>query len=92
MGRRGRHRAAGVGLARRLAGLDRWGGGSLDRRAGADADQAATMSGVLVVLPQIARLEALDTTEIPVESEMPGAAVLAVVGIVLEVARLITGG
>lgn len=47
------------------------------------------MSGVLIVLPQIARLESLDTTEIPVESEMPGAAVLAVVGIVLEAARLL---
>ena len=33
------------------------------------------MSGVLIVLPQIARLEPLGTTEIPVESEMPGAAV-----------------
>lgn len=50
------------------------------------------MSGVLIVLPQIARLEPLDTTEIPVESEMPGAAVLAVVGIVIEVTGLITGG
>lgn len=48
------------------------------------------MSGVLIVLPQIARLESLDTTEIPVESEMPGAAVLAVIGIVLEAARLLT--
>jgi len=48
------------------------------------------MSGVLIVLPQIARLESLDTTEIPVESEMPGAAMLAVVGIVLEAARLLT--
>lgn len=47
------------------------------------------MSGVLIVLPQIARLEPLDTTEIPVESEMPGAAVLGLVGIVLEVARLL---
>ena len=48
------------------------------------------MSGVLIVLPQIARLELLDTGEIPVESEMPGAAMLAVVGIVLEAARLLT--
>ena len=48
------------------------------------------MSGVLIVLPQIARLEALDTTEIPVESEVPGAAVLGLVGIVLEATRLLT--
>lgn len=50
------------------------------------------MFGVLSVLPQIARLEALDTTEIPVESEMPGAAVLAVVGIAVEGMRVIAGG
>lgn len=43
--------------------------------------------GVLMVLPQIARLEPLDADEIPPESEMPGAAVLAVVGIAVEVAR-----
>ncbi len=50
------------------------------------------MSSVLSVLPQIARLEPLDTGEIPAESEMPGAAVLAVVGMVVEGARLIIGG
>ena len=47
-------------------------------------------TGVLTVLPQIARLEPLDTSEIPVESEMPGATMFAVVGIVLEAARLLT--
>ena len=47
------------------------------------------MSGVLIVLPQIVRLEALDTSEIPDASEMPGAAVLAVAGMVGEVLRYI---
>ena len=46
-------------------------------------------AGVLTVLPQIVRLEPLDTSEIPAESEMPGAAVLAVVGIAVEVVRVI---
>lgn len=47
------------------------------------------MSGVLSVLPQIARLAMLDTTEIPDGWECRRA-VLAVVGIVLEAARLLT--
>ncbi len=46
-------------------------------------------AGVLTVLPQIVRLEPLDTSEIPAESEMPGAAVLAAVGIAVEVVRVI---